>query len=103
VPGAGDSVDARIERLIEHNTHVTISPGTGKAGEQERKKTRDCSRAENLSYERSSRDEPTSDEGDPTHSKIPLDGTWLEWEHWPQTCAPFLQTPWNRKSCDAAQ
>src|SRR5713101_5668169 len=35
VPRAGDSVNAGIHRLVEHNTYVSINPGTNKANEQE--------------------------------------------------------------------
>src|SRR5260370_26387206 len=91
VPGARDSVDAGVQRLVEHNPNVTISPGASKAHEQEGQNTWDGNRAENLSCDRCSRDGSMSEEGDPLHSKVPLDGTWLEWER-TLTCA-FLTNP----------
>src|SRR5260370_1917942 len=61
VPRAGDSVEAAIQRLVEHNADVTISPGTSKAYEQEGQNTGDSSLADNFSCHHSLRHTPPSD------------------------------------------
>src|SRR5258707_8512357 len=55
VPRASDSVDAGIQRLVEHNTNVSISSGTSEAHEQEGHETWNGNRRHDLSPLRSSR------------------------------------------------
>src|SRR6266487_1244851 len=73
VPRAGDPVEASIQRLVEHNAHVTISPGANKAHEQEGQNTGDCNLAENFSCHQSCREEPPSDKRNSAHNKNPLE------------------------------
>jgi hypothetical protein len=91
VPRASDSIDAGIQRLVEHDTNVTLRTGTSEAHKQEGQKTWNGKRGEIVSRQRSSGEKPSSDERDPMHNNL-LDETWLEWEHWPLTCA-FLTNP----------
>src|SRR5258708_23243564 len=67
VPRACDSVEASIQGLVEHNADVAISSRTSKAHEDEGQNTGDCSRAEDLSWHQSCREEPAIDERDPMH------------------------------------